>query len=80
MIILVLNCGSSSVKYSLFYMGHEEKRLIRGSIDRAGLDRAGLANAESARVHHGLMGEYQADVRDYSHAVSYGKPLLSQKN
>jgi len=51
-------------------MGHEEKRLIRGSIDRAGLDRAGLANAGSAWVHQGLMGEYQADVRDYSHAVS----------
>jgi acetate kinase len=33
MIILVLNCDSSSVKYSLFFMGSEERRLVRGSLE-----------------------------------------------
>ncbi len=37
MIILVLNCGSSSVKYCLFRGGGEPEELARGSIERVGL-------------------------------------------
>ena len=37
MVILVLNCGSSSIKYCLFSMDYQETCLVRGSIERIGL-------------------------------------------
>lgn len=37
MIILVLNCGSSSIKYCLFSIDYQETCLVRGSIKRIGL-------------------------------------------
>lgn len=73
MIILVLNCGSSSIKYSLFSMGQEEKRLIRGSIDRAD-----MADARPALKHQGLVGEYQAEIEDHSCSVSMLLKALAQ--
>jgi acetate kinase len=36
--ILVVNSGSSSVKYQLFDMGREERLLVKGMADRIGLD------------------------------------------
>ncbi len=36
--IMVLNCGSSSVKYSLFAMGETETALVSGQVERIGLD------------------------------------------
>lgn len=36
--IMVLNCGSSSVKYSLFTMGDTETALVSGLVERIGLD------------------------------------------
>jgi acetate kinase len=65
MIILVLNCGSSSVKYSLFSIGSEEKRLVRGSIDRIGFH-----NSRLTQESRGSKSEYQLKVRDHSHAIS----------
>jgi acetate kinase len=65
MIILVLNCGSSSVKYSLFSIGSEEKRLARGSIDRIGFH-----NSRLIQESRGSRTEYQLKVRDHSHAIS----------
>ncbi len=65
MIILVLNCGSSSVKYSLFSIGSEEKRLVRGYIDRIGFH-----NARLIQESRGSKAEYQLNVRDHSHAIS----------
>jgi acetate kinase len=65
MIVLVLNCGSSSVKYSLFSIGSEEKRLVRGSIDRIGLH-----NSRLIQESRGSKADYQLKVRDHSHAIS----------
>ena len=36
--VMVLNCGSSSVKYSLFAMGEAETALVSGLVERIGLD------------------------------------------
>lgn len=66
MIILVLNCGSSSVKYSLFSIGSEEKRLVRGSIDRIGFH-----NSRLIQESRGSKAENQLKVRDHSHAISH---------
>jgi acetate kinase len=38
MIILVLNCGSSSIKYQLFDMREENKLLAKGLLERIGLN------------------------------------------
>jgi len=40
--IMVLNCGSSSVKYSVFVMGEAEEVLVRGLVERIGLDNPRL--------------------------------------
>lgn len=65
MIILVLNCGSSSVKYSLFSIGSGEKRLVRGYIDRIGFH-----NSRLIQESRGSRAEHQLKVRDHSHAIS----------
>jgi acetate kinase len=64
-IILVLNCGSSSVKYSLFSIGSEEKRLVHGSIDRIGFHNARLIHESG-----GYKTECPLTVRDHLHAIS----------
>jgi len=40
--IMVLNCGSSSLKYSLFSMGESETALVSGLVERIGLDNPRL--------------------------------------
>lgn len=75
MIILVLNCGSSSVKYSLFSIGSEEKRLVRGSIDRIGFHNARLIQESG-----GSKAEYQLSVRDHSHAISQLLDILAHND
>jgi acetate kinase len=41
MIILVINCGSSSIKYQLFAIGDNYKLIARGMADRIGLSSGG---------------------------------------
>src|SRR6516164_2803241 len=52
--ILVINCGSSSLKYS-FYDTADASRHARGSIERIGLDGTRLK-------HHGPKGELKRDL------------------
>ena len=42
MIILVLNCGSSSIKYRLFNIAAEAELLAKGLLDRIGLEKSEL--------------------------------------
>ena len=37
MLILVINCGSSSIKYQLFDIGDQYKLMAKGMADRIGL-------------------------------------------
>jgi acetate kinase len=41
MLILVINCGSSSIKYQLFAIGNNYKLMARGMADRIGLSSGG---------------------------------------
>jgi acetate kinase len=64
--IMVLNCGSSSVKYSLFAMGETEQALVRGLVERIGLD--------DPRLMHKLSDgrkivQEDVPVRNHQHAV-----------
>jgi len=53
-IILVINCGSSSLKYS-FYDTSDEVRQARGQVERIGIDGTRL-------VHRGPKGESRLDL------------------
>jgi acetate kinase len=52
--ILVINCGSSSVKYS-FYDTANESRQARGQVERIGIEGTRL-------VHHGPAGELKREL------------------
>lgn len=47
--ILVLNSGSSSVKYQVFEIDAVEDRLCRGSVERVGLDDAEISQSAGGR-------------------------------
>lgn len=49
MIILVLNCGSSSIKYQLFDMEGEAKILAKGVVERIGIDNGILTHKPSGK-------------------------------
>jgi acetate kinase len=61
--ILVVNCGSSSLKYS-FYDTADESRHARGLVERIGLDGTRLA-------HHGTKGEIQRDLPESGFAAAF---------
>jgi acetate kinase len=71
MIVLVLNCGSSSVKYSLFAIGSEEKRLVRGFFDCIGLPDARLVQESGgSKARRKVEIERRFEAKDHSHAIS----------
>ena len=73
MIILVLNCGSSSVKYSLFSMGSEERMLVWGSLERIGLPDVRLVQEAS-----GHKTEYMVMAKNHSQAIAELLEILAK--
>lgn len=71
--ILVLNCGSSSLKYQLFDM-ETETVLAKGLCERIGLDGSLLS--------HAGRGEYktQTPMKDHADAIELVTAALSDKN
>jgi len=61
--ILVINCGSSSLKYS-FYDTADETRHTRGAVERIGIDGTRL-------VHHGRSGEVKRDLPQAGFAEAF---------
>jgi acetate kinase len=49
MIILVLNCGSSSIKYQLFNMSHGSDLIAKGLLERIGLNDSILTHKPSGK-------------------------------
>ena len=50
MVILVLNCGSSSIKYQLFNMGeNEETVMAKGIVERIGFTDAVISHKPTGR-------------------------------
>lgn len=64
--ILVLNCGSSSIKYKLYNMD-DESVLVQGGVERIGLDNAflklTLPNGEKTKLMH--------DMPDHKEGVNF---------
>ena len=70
--ILVLNCGSSSIKYKLYNMT-DESVLAQGGVERIGLDEAfvkvTLPNGEKKKIMH--------DMPDHKEGVNFVFSLLT---
>jgi acetate kinase len=53
--ILVLNCGSSSIKYRLFDIGTEAELLAKGHVERIGLEKSELVQHVTNRDKHKII-------------------------
>src|SRR6266403_6356361 len=67
--ILVVNCGSSSLKYS-FYDTTDESRHAHGLVERIGIDGTRL-------VHSGSKGELKRDLEKGDHAAAF-KAMIAE--
>ena len=72
--ILVLNCGSSSIKYKLYDMNNDQV-LASGGVERIGLDNAfikvALPNGEKKQIMH--------DMPDHKEGVNFVFQVLLDK-
>ncbi len=73
--ILVLNCGSSSVKYQMIEAGNR-KTLTRGSVERIGMSAATLSNQR----HDGDEIRIAGEIVDHTQAIEYILAVLLSKN
>ncbi len=73
--ILVLNCGSSSVKYQLIE-ADEKKTLTRGSVERIGMSGATLTNFRYDGDEIRMAGE----IVDHTSAIEYILAVLLSRN
>jgi acetate kinase len=73
--ILVLNCGSSSVKYQLIE-AENKKTLTRGSVERIGMSGATLTNIR----HDGDEIRIAGEIVDHTSAIEYILAVLLSRN
>jgi acetate kinase len=73
--ILVLNCGSSSVKYQLIE-SESRKTLTKGSVDRIGMSGATLTNQRHDGDEIRIVGE----IVDHTIAIEYILAVLLSRN
>jgi len=73
--ILVLNCGSSSVKYQLIE-SEARKTLTKGSVDRIGMSGATLTNQR----HDGDAIKIVGEIVDHTIAIEYILAVLLSRN
>ena len=71
MIVLVLNCGSSSIKYKLYDMS-DESVLAQGGAERIGLDNAFV----KVTMKDGSKEKVMHDMPDHKEGVQFGFDLL----
>ena len=78
--VLVLNCGSSSIKYKLYNMD-DESVLAQGGVERIGLDNAfikvTLPNGEKKQIMHDMPDHKRASIL-YSSACSIQRLVPSR--
>jgi acetate kinase len=66
MIILVLNCGSSSIKYQLFDMSNGSKLLAKGLLERIGLNDSILTHKPTDREPYKVIN----DIPDHTIGIN----------
>jgi acetate kinase len=65
MIILVLNCGSSSIKYQLFRMNDESELLAKGLLERIGLNDSVLTHRPTGKKLYKIV----KDIADHTTGI-----------
>jgi acetate kinase len=73
--VLVLNCGSSSIKYQ-FFNTDEKKALAKGMVERIGMSSAVLTHAPHDRDEIKIVGE----ILDHTIAIEYVIAVLLSPN
>jgi len=72
--IIVLNCGSSSIKYQLFEMP-SQKVLSKGLVEKIGLKGAGVKHA----MEDGTKLKLEGEILDHKQGIEYVLGILSDK-
>jgi acetate kinase len=66
MVVLVLNCGSSSIKYKVFRMNHEAEVIATGLIERIGLTDGILTHKPAGKDKYQII----ADIPDHTIGIN----------
>lgn len=72
--IIVLNCGSSSIKYQLFEMP-SQKVLSKGLVEKIGLKGAGVKH----KMEDGTTLKLEGEILDHKQGIEYVLGILSDK-
>lgn len=64
--ILVINCGSSSIKYQLFEIGSDYRLLAKGLTERIGLSESAIKHQPTNKPVH----EQQLELKDHNEAMA----------
>jgi len=72
MIILVLNCGSSSIKYQLFKMSSGTELLAKGLLERIGLNESILTHTPTGRDPYKVI----TDIPDHTTGINMVMEVL----
>ena len=73
--IMVLNCGSSSIKYQLFKM-EENRVLAKGIVEKIGLKGAFLMHEKE----EGQKVKFEGDILDHQAGIEYVLGILTSNN
>lgn len=76
MIVLVLNCGSSSIKYQVIDMAHESKLLAKGIVERIGLPDAILTHKPEGKEKY----ETTTSIPDHTTGINLILKTLVDSN
>jgi len=72
--VIVLNCGSSSLKYQLFEMP-SQKVIAKGLVDKIGLKGAGIKH----EMEDGTKAKIQGEILDHKQGIEYLLGILLSK-
>ena len=75
MIILVLNCGSSSIKYQLFNMDGKEEVIAKGMVERIGFTDAVISHKPAGKAKHKQI----QPIMDHTTGINLVMSLLVDK-
>lgn len=75
MIILVLNCGSSSIKYQLFKMKNGSELLAKGLLERIGLNESILTHKPCGKEPYKVI----TDIPDHTTGINMVMEVLCDK-
>ena len=73
MIVLVLNCGSSSIKYQLFEMAESTQMLAKGLIERIGLNDSILTHKPTGKEPYKVI----SDIPDHTLGINMVMSVLT---